>query len=150
MMGVMRRGDEELGGAAPPALSELTTLVERARAAGLPVELTVDGAPRELTPGLELVAFRVVQEALTNAIKHAGPAEAAVRVAYAPESRELEISDTGCGPSADAGGADGGGHGLVGMRERLHLYGGELQTGRRRGGGFRVRARIPLREAVTT
>ncbi len=150
MMGVMRRGDEALAGTATPTLSELTTLVDRARAAGLPVQLTVDGEPRELTPGLELVAFRVVQEALTNAIKHAGPAEAAVRVAFAPEAIELEITDTGRGPSSEADDGDGGGHGLVGMRERLNLYGGELHTGRRRGGGFQVRARIPLREAVTT
>jgi signal transduction histidine kinase len=150
MMGVMRRGDEELAGAATPALSEVRTLIDRARAAGLPVELVVDGEPRELTPGLELVAFRIIQEALTNAIKHAGPATAVVRVAYAPEALELEISDTGHGPFFQDERVDGGGHGLVGMRERLHLYGGELQAGRRRGGGFRVRARIPLREAVAT
>ena len=150
MMGVMRHGDEELAGSATPTLSELTTLVDRACAAGLPVKLAIDGEPRALSAGLELVAFRVVQEALTNAIRHAGPAEAAVRIAFAPEALELEIVDTGRGPSGDAGGGDGGGHGLVGMRERLHLYGGELQTGRQRGGGFRVRARIPLRETVTT
>ena len=150
MMGVMRHGDEELAGAATPTLAELTTLVNRASAAGLPAELVIDGVPRELTPGLELVAFRIVQEALTNAIKHAGPARAVVRVVFAPESLELEITDTGRGPSGEPSGGDVGGHGLVGMRERLHLYGGELQTGRRRGGGFRVRARIPLREAVAT
>jgi signal transduction histidine kinase len=148
MIGVLRHGDEELAGATAPALSQLGALAERARAAGLPVELRIDGEPRELTPGLDLVAFRVVQEALTNAIKHAGPARALVRVTFATGTLELEISDTGRGPALADGDPDATGQGLVGMRERLVLYGGELQTGRARGGGFRIRARIPLRETV--
>jgi signal transduction histidine kinase len=148
MIGVLRHGDEELAGATAPALSQLGALVARARAAGLPVELRVDGEPRELTPGLDLVAFRVVQEALTNAIKHAGPARALVRVAFTTGALELEISDSGRGPVLADGDTDATGQGLVGMRERLVLYGGELQTGRARGGGFKVRARIPLPETV--
>jgi signal transduction histidine kinase len=149
MIGVLRHGDEELAGAtSAPALSQLGALVARARAGGLPVELRIDGEPRELTPGLDLVAFRVVQEALTNAIKHAGPAQARVTVTFTRGALELEISDTGRGPAPADGDADGAGQGLVGMRERLGLYGGELQTGRARGGGFRVRARIPLPESV--
>jgi len=94
------------------------------------------------------VAFRIAQEALTNVIKHAGPARARVRLAFTEDELDLEISDTGVGPAGAGEAASGGGHGLVGMRERLSLYGGELQTGRGRGGGFRVRARLPLREPV--
>jgi signal transduction histidine kinase len=148
MIGVLRHGDEELAGATAPALSQLGALAERARAAGLPVELRIDGEARELTPGLDLVAFRVVQEALTNAIKHAGPARALVTVTFTTGALELEISDTGRGPALADGERDATGQGLVGMRERLVLYGGELQTGRARGGGFKVRARIPLPEMV--
>jgi signal transduction histidine kinase len=148
MIGVLRHGDEELAGATAPALSQLGALVARARAAGLPVELRIDGEARDLSPGLDLVAFRVVQEALTNAIKHAGPARALVTVTFTKRSLELEISDTGRGPALPDGDTDAPGQGLVGMRERLVLYGGELQTERARGGGFRVRARIPLPETV--
>jgi signal transduction histidine kinase len=148
MIGVLRHGDEQLAGATAPALSQLGALVARARAAGLPVELRIDGEARDLAPGLDLVAFRVVQEALTNAIKHAGPARALVTVTFTMSALELEISDTGRGPALPDGDTDATGQGLVGMRERLVLYGGELQTGRARGGGFEVRARIPLREAV--
>jgi signal transduction histidine kinase len=148
MIGVLRHGDEELAGATAPALSQLGALVARARAAGLPVELRIDGQARDLPPGLDLVAFRVVQEALTNAIKHAGPARALVRVTFSTGALELEISDTGRGRAPADGDTDAPGRGLVGMRERLVLYGGELQTGRARGGGFKVRARIPLPETV--
>jgi signal transduction histidine kinase len=148
MIGVLRHGDEELAGATAPALSQLGGLVARARAAGLPVELRIDGEPRELTPGLDLVAFRVVQEALTNAIKHAGPARALVTVTFTTGALELEISDTGRGPALAHGDTNATRQGLVGMRERLVLYSGELQTGRARGGGFKVRARIPLPETV--
>ncbi len=148
MIGVLRHGDEALAGATAPALSQLGALVARARAAGLPVELRIDGEARELSRGLDLVAFRVVQEALTNAIKHAGLARAVVRVRFSTGALELEISDTGRGPAPAHGGTDVPGQGLVGMRERLAVYGGELQTGRARGGGFEVRARIPLRETV--
>jgi signal transduction histidine kinase len=148
MIGVLRHGDEQLAGATAPALSQLGVLVARARAAGLPVDLRIDGEARDLSPGLDLVAFRVVQEALTNAIKHAGPARALVRVTFTTGALELEICDTGRGPAPTDGETDATGQGLVGMRERLVLYGGELQTGRARGGGFKVRARIPLPESV--
>jgi signal transduction histidine kinase len=150
MIGVLRHGDEQLAGATAPALSQLGGLVARARAAGLPVELRIDGEARALSPGLDLVAFRVVQEALTNAIKHAGAARALVRVTFTAGALELEISDTGRGPALADGDTDAAGQGLVGMRERLVLYGGELETGRAGGGGFKVRARIPLTETVTT
>jgi signal transduction histidine kinase len=143
MVGVLRKGDTELADAAQPDLSQLAALAGRARAAGLPVELHVEGRPRALPAGVELVAYRVIQEALTNSIKHAGDARARVVVQYGSSTLELEISDDGRGPAA-AGPDAGSGHGLVGMGERLRLYGGELRSGRSRGGGFAVRARIPL------
>lgn len=148
MMGVLRHGDQELAGATAPALSQVNALLARARAAGLPVELHLAGEPCELSPGLDLVVFRVIQEALTNAIKHAGPARALVRIAFTPDALELEIIDNGRGPAPADAPLPGAGQGLVGMRERLGLYGGELHTGRRRGGGFQVRARVPLRETL--
>ncbi|HET9736734.1 MAG TPA: histidine kinase [Solirubrobacteraceae bacterium] len=137
LLGVLHHGDER---APQPTLRELDRLVERTRAAGLPLELTVEGEPRPLPPGKDLAAYRVVQEALTNAIKHAGAAPTAVAVRWEPGHLELEIVDRG-GPSVNG---TGGGHGLVGMEERMRLYGGALRAGRRAGGGFEVVARLPL------
>jgi signal transduction histidine kinase len=124
-----------------PGLADLEALAEQVRQAGLPVALEVLGAPKALAPGLGLAGYRIVQEALTNALKHAGPARAWVTVRYEPDALVLEILDDGAGgPSVDGG----SGHGLVGMRERVALYGGELAAGRRPEGGFAVRARLPL------
>jgi signal transduction histidine kinase len=123
-----------------PTLRELDALVERSRAAGLPVELNVAGKPRSLPAGKDLAAYRVVQEALTNAIKHAGAAPTEVNVRWEPAHLELEIVDRG----GDGAVAVRGGHGLVGMEERVRLYDGELRTGPRNGGGFEVVARLPL------
>ncbi len=149
MVGVLHRGDLELMGAtAGPGLGQLQTLAQRARASGLPVDLRIEGQPRPLPTALELVAFRVVQEALTNVIKHAGPAQACVTVAYTEHALELEVVDTGRGPVSVAAGSGAGGHGLVGMQERLAQHGGELRTGVCSDGGFQLRARVPLREAV--
>jgi signal transduction histidine kinase len=148
MIGVLRRGDVELAGSTAPGLDQLDLLAQRARMAGLPVELRIDGSRRRLPEALDLVAFRIVQEALTNSIKHAGSAQAAVTVTFGAAELELEICDDGWGaPPQLPAGADGG-HGLVGMRERLALFDGELSTGPRTGGGFRVHARLPLDEAV--
>jgi signal transduction histidine kinase len=124
-------------------LDGLDGLVERARAAGLPVALTVEGERRRLPEGVELAAYRVVQEAITNAIKYADAAPTEVHVCYGRQDVELQVSDRGPGAGAP-GGVGGGGHGLVGMRERVRIFGGELHTGRRAGGGFEVRARIPV------
>jgi signal transduction histidine kinase len=109
------------------------------RATGLPVEAVVEGAPRPLPPGVDLSVFRIVQEALTNTLKHAPGASARVLLRYEGSALEVEIADDGPGPANG-----GGGHGLVGMRERAQLFGGTLESGRRPGGGFLVRARIPL------
>ena len=141
MVGVLRRGDTTLSASAEPGLGDVPALVDRARAAGLPVELHIEGEPHQLPPGLDVAAYRVVQEALTNVVKHAGAARARVTVAYSPDQLRLEITDSGRGSGGTA--INGGGHGLVGMRERVGLYGGELTAGRQ-GGGFAVRARIPL------
>ena len=125
-----------------PGLDDLPTLVGQVREAGLPVELHVEGEPRELPVGIELSAYRIVQEALTNALKHAGDAHASVRVRYGVDSLELEVVDDGGGAPALV---SGGGHGLVGMRERVALYGGTLDAGRRQSGGFAVRVLLPIR-----
>jgi signal transduction histidine kinase len=129
--------------AAAPTLDCLDGLVERARAGGLPVALTVDGVRRRLPDGVEHAAYRVVQEAITNAIKYAAAAPTEVHVSYGLRDLELHVGDRGPGAGAP-GRIGGGGHGLVGMRERVRIFGGELHTGRRDGGGFEVRARIPL------
>jgi signal transduction histidine kinase len=138
----MLRSDADDPLAPQPGLDDLPTLVTQVREAGLPVDLHVEGERRELPVGIELSAYRIVQEALTNALKHAGNARASVHVRYGPDSLELEIVDDGAGgPSRAAS----GGHGLVGMRERVALYGGRLDAGRRASGGFTVRALLPIR-----
>jgi signal transduction histidine kinase len=142
LLELLRRDTIETGLAPEPGLSELHTLVETCEGAGLPVQLTVDGKPRTISPGVDLAAYRVVQEALTNAIKHAGPARAWVTVRYSPRALELEISDNGHALPKNGD----HGHGLVGMRERVALYGGDLRTGARAGGGYAVRARFPLEQ----
>lgn len=125
-----------------PGLGTIDSLLETVRAAGLPVELEVDGDPRDLAPGVDLTAYRVVQEALTNALKHAGCARAWVSLHWEDEQLELEVAND----AGSDGTGDGGGHGLVGMRERVSLYGGELESGTRDGGGYVVRARLPIGE----
>jgi signal transduction histidine kinase len=125
-----------------PGLTDVPTLVMQLREAGLPVELEVEGERRELPVGIELSAYRIVQEALTNALKHAGQARAWVKIRYGSDSLELEIADDGIGGASPAA---TGGHGLVGMRERVALYGGRLDAGRRPSGGFAVRVLLPIR-----
>jgi signal transduction histidine kinase len=148
MFGPVRRGDgEDLSG--PPSIARLDELARRARSAGLGVELRVSGDQVALPPGIDQAAYRIVQEALTNAIKHAGSARARVTVEYEPNEVVLSIEDDGDGPREGFDLSEvGGGHGLVGMRERAALYGGIVQAGRRRGGGFAVRARLPTRPRV--
>ena len=142
LLGVFHADDAAAEYAPQPTLRELDALVERARTAGLPVELTVEGARRELPAGLDLAAYRVVQEALTNALKHGGGAPTEVEVHYRADAVEIRIADRGNGAlNVRLGGS---GHGLVGMRERVRMYGGELHADRRRGGGFEVRATLPL------
>jgi signal transduction histidine kinase len=138
----MLRSDAAEPLAPQPGLDDLPTLVGQVCEAGLPVELHVDGERRELPVGIELSAYRIVQEALTNALKHAGESHASVRVHYGADSLELEIVDDGGGVPEPL---SSGGHGLVGMRERVALYGGHLDAGRRPSGGFAVRVLLPIR-----
>jgi signal transduction histidine kinase len=141
MVGMLR--SEAADPLAPqPSLDDLATLVAQVREAGLPVELQVEGERRSLPVGIELSAYRIVQEALTNALKHAGGARATVHVRYGAESLELEIVDEGDGGPTPV---SGGGHGLAGMRERVALYGGRIDAGRRPSGGFAVRVLLPIR-----
>jgi signal transduction histidine kinase len=140
MVGVLRRPEEAPALAPQPSLEHLDKLVEQAREAGLPVELRIEGDPLPLPAGLDLTAYRLVQEGLTNALKHARAQHAEVLVHYSDGHVELTVSDDGRG----AGDRDGGGHGLVGMRERVTVYGGELEAGPRPEGGYRLRARLPV------
>jgi signal transduction histidine kinase len=141
LLGVLRTRDEQLPVGPQPGLDALQPLIQQLREAGLRVELRVEGEPVRLPPGIDLSAYRIVQEALTNTLKHAGPAEAEVIVRYHHSTLELEILDNGTGAPARV---NGSGHGLVGMRERVALYGGSLEAGARNGHGFGVRARLPL------
>lgn len=130
-----------------PGLADLTELVGKLHDAGLPVDIRVDGMPVRLPVGVDLTAFRVVQEALTNTLKHAGPTHAVVTLRYAPTELVVQVDDEGHGLAAALDGHRPG-HGLLGMRERVALYGGTLHVGPRHGGGFEVRARIPFDEVA--
>jgi signal transduction histidine kinase len=140
MVGVLRRPEEAPALAPQPSLEHLDKLIEHAREAGLPVELSIEGTPEQLPAGIDLTAYRLVQEGLTNALKHAQARHADVLVRYGDGHVEVTVSDDGHG----VGSGDGGGHGLVGMRERVSVYGGKLEAGPREGGGFQLRARLPL------
>jgi signal transduction histidine kinase len=128
-----------------PGMDTIDSLLDGVRAAGLPVELEVAGSPQELPPGVDLAAYRVVQEALTNALKYAGPAHAWVAVSWGDDELELTISNDG---RSDGDGTSGG-QGLDGMRERVSLYGGQIESGPREGGGYVVSARLPIGEGAT-
>jgi signal transduction histidine kinase len=140
---LLRQGELEPGLAPQPGTGDLGTLAAQVRAAGLPVQLDIEGDSQALDPGLDLAVFRVVQEALTNTLKHAQPgAKASVVVRYQPDALQVSVTDDGT-PAAGAVDLPGG-HGLAGMRERLALYGGDLQAGPRAGGGYQLTARFPL------
>jgi signal transduction histidine kinase len=145
LLGVLRNVEGSDGAAdrAPqPGIGNVVDLVASVQEAGLPVELHVEGDVHSLAPGLDLSAYRIVQEALTNVLKHAGPTTAEVRLCYGERDLEVRITDEGRGSAADH--TKSTGHGLVGMRERVSVFGGELIAGPRSGGGFEVRARLPL------
>ena len=143
LLGMLRQDDEELALAPQPSLGRIDELVQSLEASGLPVEVRIEGHPVELPPGVDVSAFRIVQEALTNALKHAGPARARVTLRYTPADLELEIIDDG----RSNGHGGGTGHGLAGIRERVAIYGGDLESGRRADGGYALRARLPLGSA---
>lgn len=145
LIGVLRGGGPGERLAPQPGMDGLAELLGQMRAAGLPVELAVDGVPRPLDHGVSLATYRIVQEGLTNSFKHAGPeARARVRIRYRADAVELRIDDDGRGAAARADGASAG-HGLVGMRERAAMFGGEVDSGPRAGGGYRVAAVLPTK-----
>ena len=144
LLGVLRSDDGPSALKPQPGLADLEQLVSGLREAGLPVTLRIEGTPRPLPQTLDLSAFRIVQEALTNTLKHAGLARAEVTVRYEDGLVTLEIADTGHGPDGGSITGRGTGHGLVGMRERAAMLGGELEAARADSGGFTVRARLPV------
>jgi signal transduction histidine kinase len=146
LLGVLRQDDEPKGSLAPvPGLDDLDGLLAEVGKAGLAVRLQVEGTPSPLPAGVDLSAYRIVQEALTNVVKHAGPAHAQVTIRYRDQEVTVEVTDDGRGVAAPTGdGQARVGHGLIGMRERVQVFGGDLEAGPRPGGGFRVAARLPL------
>ncbi|MFB8181813.1 sensor histidine kinase [Streptomyces sp. NPDC055966] len=153
LLGVLRTGEHQEGGeyVPQPDVDQIDDLVEQCRASGLPVDFKVEGTPRPLPSGVELTAYRIVQEALTNTRKHGGPnAGASVRLVYFDDGLGLLVEDDGKGAPHELyeeGGADGQGHGLIGMRERVGMVGGTLDAGPRPGGGFRISVLLPLKPA---
>jgi signal transduction histidine kinase len=138
------RGDEESGREPQPGLAEIEMLIEQSRAAGLDVEFSVEGTPRELSQGLELSAFRIVQEALTNVRKHSRASQAWVGIAFRDDALAVSIRNAGRrGPEAVAVRNGVGGHGIAGMRERAAMFGGTLSAQRLGPDGFEVRATMP-------
>jgi signal transduction histidine kinase len=146
LLGVLRQQGEPQGALAPvPGLADLDSLLAEVGKAGLAVKLQINGTRPPLPAGVDLSAYRIVQEALTNVVKHAGPAHAQVVVGYRDHDVTVEVIDDGRGAVTSASdGRVGTGHGLIGMRERVQVFGGDLQTGPRPGGGFRVAARLPF------
>jgi signal transduction histidine kinase len=142
LLGVLNDAGEAAGITPQPGIQQLGALVDRVRAAGLPAELEVVGSPRALPAGLDATAYRIVQEALTNALRYARLAATLVHVSFDAEQLRLEVLDDG--PAGEAGTGEGSGRGLVGMRQRAALVGGRLEAGPRLGGGYAVRAWLPL------
>ena len=140
LLAAMRRDGDEAELVPQPGLDGLDSLLDEVGRAGLPVELHVDGEPVPLPRGIDLSAYRIVQEGLTNALKHARASDADVTVRYRPDQLEIEVRDNGQGSAT----SDGLGHGLVGVRERVKIYGGEMTAGTATGGGFVLSTRLPL------
>jgi signal transduction histidine kinase len=149
VLGALRQAGEPVATAPAPGIADLDRLVEGARAAGLTVEVTVAGATRALPAGTDLAAFRILQESLTNVVRHADASTVHVRVDYGAEQLAVEVADDGRAlvPSPPMPPIHSGGNGIAGMRERAEALGGSLDTGRMLSGGFRVRARLPMGES---
>jgi signal transduction histidine kinase len=141
LLGMLRRNGDHEELEPQPSVDQIEFLVEQVERAGLPVTLGIEGERVALPPGVDLCAYRIVQEGLTNVLKHAGPARAEVLLRYAGQALDVEVRDDGRGP---AEGSVTPGHGLIGMRERVAVCGGRLDTGPRAGGGFEIRAHLPL------
>lgn len=148
MLMVLRAADDGVPAGPMPGLARLDEMAERVRAGGVPVALTAEGTPRPIAPGVDLCAYRVVQEALTNVLKHAPGASAEVRLRYEPDQVTVSVTDDGEGVIPDRV-RTGSGHGLIGMRERAKLYGGQISIGPRDQGGFAVRLTLPTSARAT-
>jgi signal transduction histidine kinase len=146
LLGVLRGPDEEAGLAPQPGIGDLDALAASVRAAGLPVRLVIDGDLAALPATVDVSVYRIVQEALTNVLKHAGPAQADVTIGFGQDAVTIEVTDDGTAEPGQR--APVGGHGLTGMRERAAVFGGELAAGPRPGGGYAVRARLPLSDRL--
>ena len=144
MLGLLRERGDTPSAAPLPGLADHETLIDQARADGLSVELAIDGEARSLPPGIDLAGYRILQESLTNVRKHAPGSCAQVRIRYTPAAVEIVVQNNGPPATHGAAHASGGGHGLIGMRERVALYGGTLEAGPLPEGGFSVQARLPL------
>jgi signal transduction histidine kinase len=142
-LGILRDTEQAGAALAPlPGLPQLPALLDQVRTAGLPVDLTVEGTPRPLATSIDLSLYRIVQEALTNALKHAGATRAEVIVRYAAHDVRVEVADDGRRASPTAARSEGAG--TIGMRERVALFGGELRVGPRPQGGYAVRVCLPI------
>ena len=146
LLGVLRESAGETGLGPQPGVGELEALADSVRAAGLPVNLVISGESAALPAAVDVSVYRIVQEALTNVLKHAGPARADVTIGCARDTVTIEVTDNGTGEPGRPATADG--HGLAGMRERVAIFGGDLRAGPRPGGGFAVRARLPLADGL--
>ena len=142
LLAAMRREGDEVEFVPQPGLDGLNALLDEVGRAGLPARLHVDGEPFPLPRGVDLSAYRIVQEGLTNALKHANASDADVTVRYRPDEVEIEVRDNGAGVAKN----DGLGHGLVGVRERVKIYGGEMSAGTAPEGGFVLSTRLPIAE----
>jgi len=140
LLGAMRRDGDEVERGPQPGLDGLDALLDDVSRAGLPVRLHVEGEPNPLPRAIDLSAYRIVQEGLTNALKHSHARQADVTVRYSPAEVELEVADDGAGPTS----SDGMGHGLIGIRERVHIYGGDMSVEAAAAGGFVLTARLPV------
>jgi signal transduction histidine kinase len=147
LLGVLRRDQERPALEPQPGLGQLDRLLQEVRQAGLPVEVVIDGNPVPLPPAADLSTYRIVQEALTNVLKHQGPATTTVWLHYRPDALNIEVINQSSSLAKSTPPPEGEGHGLIGMRERLTMLGGTLDAGPRRDGGFRVAARVPLKAA---
>jgi signal transduction histidine kinase len=150
MLGVLRdTGDVAASLSPQPGIADIAAAVAQSSSTGVVTHLVIEGRQRPIAPGIELAAFRIVQEALTNVRKHAGAsASATVRISYEPRDLVVEVADNGLGAATSLSGV-GAGHGLIGMRERVDIYGGQFTSGPRSGGGYTVRAVLPIVEMAS-
>jgi signal transduction histidine kinase len=144
LLGLLTDANTTDGTSPQPSLEQLPDLIAQLGATGMPVDLRIEGSVRRLPAGLELTGYRIVQEATTNALKHAGPVPVDVRLSYRGDCLDIEVTDAGPTPDVSRSAPPAGGHGLVGMQERVALYGGTVHARSRPGGGFTVQARLPI------